>query len=68
MEFSQKTHLITFSFMSLSEFDFLCCYDPHTNEENMVVAGMDCFVMVIWWLLVFCFLCVVVANGCCFGG
>ncbi|KAJ6960319.1 hypothetical protein NC653_038372 [Populus alba x Populus x berolinensis] len=21
--------------MSLSEFDFLCCYDPHTNEENM---------------------------------
>ena len=54
--------------MSLSEFDFLCCYDPHTNEENMVVAGMDCFVMVIWWLLVFCFLCVVVANGCCFGG
>ncbi|KAJ6861151.1 hypothetical protein NC651_037282 [Populus alba x Populus x berolinensis] len=21
--------------MSLSEFDFLCCYDPHTNEESM---------------------------------
>lgn len=41
MEFWQKTHLILFSFMSLSEFDFLCCYDPHTNEENMVIAGMD---------------------------
>ncbi|KAJ6861178.1 hypothetical protein NC651_037303 [Populus alba x Populus x berolinensis] len=35
MEFWQKTRLIPFSFMSLSEFDFLCCYDPHTNEENM---------------------------------
>ena len=41
MEFWQKTHLIPFSFMPLSEFDFLCCYDPHTNEENMVIAGMD---------------------------
>lgn len=39
-------YLIPFSFMSLSEFDFLCCYDPHTNEENMVIAGMDWFIMV----------------------
>ncbi|KAL9381132.1 hypothetical protein Peur_026789 [Populus x canadensis] len=39
MEFWLKTpYLIPFSFMPLSEFDFLCYYDPHTNEENMVIA------------------------------
>ena len=46
MEIWQKTpYLIPFSFMSLSEL-ISFCYDPHTNEESMAIAGMDWFVMV----------------------
>ncbi|KAJ6861125.1 hypothetical protein NC651_037287 [Populus alba x Populus x berolinensis] len=47
MENWQKTpYLIPFSFMSLSEFDFLCCYDPHTNEESMAIADA----LELWWV------------------